>query len=275
MSKVIIKAGKGKLNLGLKDLLSYRDLFWLLVYRDYRVRYAQTFLGLTWAFIQPFATLLIFTLVFSYAIEVDTQGLPYPLFAMVGLTAWSFFAFVLSNSGNSVVGAQDMIKKIYFPRLVIPFSKAVVGFIDYGISFLFVIILCIYYGFKPSPNILYLPILIVMTVITSLAIGVWMSALTIRFRDFQHIIPFLVQLGLYATPVAYPSELVVKNIPSWASFLFYANPMAGIVEGYRWCILGIGSFNSMSFVSYSVVIVVFVTGLFYFRSMEKKMADII
>lgn len=275
MVKIVISAEKKGFGTGLKELRRYRDLFWLLAYRDYRVRYAQTFLGATWAFLQPLATILIFTLVFGYAINVDTKGIPYPLFAVTGMAAWTFFAYVLSNAGSSIVGAQQMIKKIYFPRLIIPLSKAIVGFVDYAICFLIIVCLFFYYGQIPSANLIYLPLFIIFTLLTSLAIGIWMSALTIRYRDFQHIIPFLVQIGLYATPVAYPTDMVVKNIPTWGSALFYANPMVGIVEGYRWCILGVGQIHDLSYISFVVVFILFLTGIFYFRRMERTMADIV
>ncbi|HTF28317.1 MAG TPA: ABC transporter permease, partial [Flavitalea sp.] len=204
MAKIIVDANKSSFSLNLKELFSYRDLFLILAYRDLRVRYAQTFLGLTWAIVQPLFTLIIFTLVFGRFVKVDTGGVPYPVFALCGMVAWTYFAFVMNQSGNSIIGAQEMIKKIYFPRLIIPLSKAVVGLVDFCIAFLLLIILLIYYDVKISPNIFMLPFFLLLTILSALSAGIWLSALSIRFRDFQHITPFLVQIGLYATPIAYP-----------------------------------------------------------------------
>jgi len=247
----------------------------VLAYRDLRVRYAQTFLGLLWAFIQPLSTLLIISVVFGRFVKVDTGGIPYPVFAIIGVSLWTYFSFVLTQSGGSVIGAQEMVKKIYFPRLVIPLSKAVVGFVDFGVAILLLIGLFFYYGIIPSSNIVFLPIFLILTLISSLAVGIWLSALTIRYRDFQYIIPFFVQFGLYITPVAYPTDVVVNNLPSWASFLFYLNPMAGIIEGFRWCLLGGVAPNGYFWVSISIVFILFISGIYYFRKIERVMADII
>lgn len=275
MQRLVVDANKRGLNLNLRELFQYRDLFLILAYRDLRVRYAQTFLGLLWAIIQPIATLVIFTLVFGRAIKVDTGGIPYPLFAVCGMAAWSYFAFVLNQSGNSVIASQEMVKKIYFPRLVIPLSKALVGFIDFAIALFFIICLAVYYGFEPSANIVFLPLYILACIISALAMGIWLSALTIRYRDFQHIIPFMVQFGLYATPVGYPSEMIIKNLPEWAVVIYYMNPLAGIVEGFRWSILGGDLPSVYSFLSISIVVILFFSSLFYFRKVEKVMADIV
>jgi lipopolysaccharide transport system permease protein len=273
--KIVVDANKRSFSLNLKELVAYKDLFLILAYRDLKVRYAQTFLGLFWAFIQPAVTLLIFTVVFGKAVKVDTQGVPYPVFAVCGMTAWTYFAFVLNQSGNSIIGAQEMVKKIYFPRLVIPLSKALVGFVDFGISFLLLFLLLSYYQIAPSLNMIYLPIFIFLTILSALAVGIWLSALTIRYRDFSHVTPFLVQLGLYSTPIAYPSEIIVKNLPQWASALYYLNPMVGVAEGFRWSILGGNSPGYLSYISFCVVVVLFISGLFYFKRIERVMADIV
>lgn len=275
MSRLVVDAGKKGINLNLRELYQYKDLFLILAYRDLRIRYAQTFLGLLWAVLQPLATLVIFTVVFGKVAKVDTEGVPYPLFAVCGMAAWAYFAFVLNQSGNSIIGAQEMVKKIYFPRLVIPLSKAVVGFVDFTIAFIFIIILLLYYGVAPSANVVFLPLFIFLTVVSALAAGIWLSALTIRYRDFQHIVPFIVQFGLYATPVGYQSKDVVDNLPAWGSFLFYANPMAGIVEGFRWSILGGSPPSSYAYISFCVILLLFISGLFYFKKVERVMADIV
>lgn len=275
MGKVVVDANKGTFSLNLKELFSYRDLFLILAWRDLRVRYAQTFLGLVWAVAQPLFILLIFTLVFGRFVKVDTGGIPYPVFALCGMVAWTYFSFVMTQSGNSIIGAQEMIKKIYFPRLVIPLSKAMVGLVDFLIAFLLFFILLMYYRIPVSGNIVMLPLFVGLTMLSSLSVGIWLSALSVRFRDFQHITPFLVQIGLYATPIAYPGETVVASLPEWGVFIFYLNPMAGVVEGFRWSILGHGILHDVSFISYAVVVVLFFTGLLYFKRVERVMADIV
>jgi lipopolysaccharide transport system permease protein len=275
MHRTIVDADKQKLRLNLRELFNYRDLFLILAYRDLRVRYAQTFLGFFWAFLQPAATLLIFTVVFGKAVQVDTGGVPYPVFAITGMAAWTYFAFVLNQSGNSIIGAQEMVKKIYFPRLVIPLSKAVVGFVDFAIAFLFLAVIMLIYSFVPSVNIIYLPVFILLTIISALAVGIWLSALTIRYRDFQHVVPFLVQFGLYATPTAYPAETIINNLPDWAVAIYYMNPMAGVVEGFRWSILGGAPPSDYAYISFALTGILFISALFYFRKVERVMADIV
>jgi lipopolysaccharide transport system permease protein len=275
MGKIVVDANKGSFSLNLKELFSYRDLFLVLAWRDLRVRYAQTFLGFSWAIVQPVITLIIFTLVFGRFVKVDTGGIPYPVFALCGMVSWTYFAFVMGQSGNSIIGAQEMIKKIYFPRLVIPLSKAVVGLVDFLIAFFLLIVLLMYYRVPVSSNLVILPFFLLLTVLSSLSAGIWLSALSIRYRDFQHITPFLVQVGLYATPIAYPGEIVIDTLPDWGVFLFYLNPMAGIVEGFRWSILGHGGLHAVSYISYGVVIVLFFTGIMYFKRVERIMADIV
>jgi lipopolysaccharide transport system permease protein len=273
--RIVVDASKRRFSLNLKELLDYRDLFLILAYRDLRIRYAQTFLGLAWAFLQPAATLLIFTVVFGRAVKVDTGGIPYPVFAITGMTAWTYFAFVLNQSGNSIVASQEMVKKIYFPRLVIPLSKAVVGFVDFLMAFAILFVLMAIYRVTPSPNMVFLPGFILLTVVSALAAGIWLSALTIRYRDFQHVIPFLVQFGLYATPIAYPSETIIDNLPRWGTALYYLNPMAGVVEGFRWSVLGGAPPNAFAYLSFGVMAILFVTALMYFRRVERVMADIV
>jgi lipopolysaccharide transport system permease protein len=275
MARIVVDAKKSSFSLNLKELISYRDLFLILAYRDLRVRYAQTFLGFAWALIQPLTTLVIFTLVFGRFVKVDTGGVPYPVFALCGMVAWTYFSFVMNQSGNSILTANELIKKIYFPRLIIPLSKAVVGFVDFAVAFVLLIGLIIYYDVPLSANISMLPVFILLTIVSALAAGIWLSALTIRFRDFQHVTPFLVQLGLYVTPIAYPGEVVVGSLSDAGVFAFYLNPMAGIVEGFRWSLVGHGGLHSVSFISFAMVVILFVTGLFYFKRVERVMADVV
>jgi lipopolysaccharide transport system permease protein len=273
--KLVVDAKSAKWKINFRELWQYRDLFIILAYRDLRVRYAQTFLGLFWAFIQPLATLTIFTVVFGRVAQVDTAGIPYPLFAVCGMASWSYFSFVLNQSGNSIIGAQEMVKKIYFPRLVIPLSKAVVGFVDFAIALIFIIVLMFVYGIGPSSNIIYFPIFVLLTILSALSVGIWLSALTIRYRDFQHVVPFLVQFGLYATPVGYQAKDAIANLPDWASYVFYANPMTGVVEGFRWSLLGGDPPGIYAYFSFSIVLLLFFSGLYYFKRVERVMADIV
>ncbi|MDJ1482391.1 ABC transporter permease [Cytophagaceae bacterium YF14B1] len=274
MSKLIIDANRSNFSINFKELFAYRDLFFILAYRDLRVRYAQTFLGVLWAVIQPLFTLIIFTIVFGKAIGVSKDipdNIPYTLYAACGMSAWTYFAFVMNQAGNSIIGAQGMIQKIYFPRLIIPLSKAIVGFVDFGVSFLFILVLMLWHGVIPSGNILFLPFYIFMTILTALAVGIWLSALTIRYRDFQQIVPFMVQFGLYATPIAYPTTLFNEDY----RWLFYLNPMTGVVEGFRWSLLGTDPPNPYSWISFGLTVGLFISALYYFRRVERVMADIV
>ena len=271
MERTIIDADKKGLKLNLRELWSYRDLFLILAWRDIRIRYAQTFLGILWAAIQPLVTLLIFVVIFGKALNVDTGDIPYPVFALTGMLGWSYFSFVLSQSGTSLIISQEMIKKIYFPRLVLPLSKAVTGFVDFLITLLFLIVLMVIYKVPISSNFWVLPIVFLLNVLAGLGVGIWTSALTIRFRDFQHVIPFVVQLGLYASPVAYPVSLVPEKYQT----LYHLNPMVGVIEGYRYAILGINNIGSNTWISLSVILLLFVTSLFYFRKVERVMADLV
>ncbi|MFH0895775.1 MAG: ABC transporter permease [Bacteroidota bacterium] len=271
MQTTVIDAKKKRVFFDLKELYRYRDLLFILTYRDIRVRYAQTFLGLAWAVLQPLCILLILTFIFGNIIPVDTLNIPYPLFAISGMAGWTYFSFVMSQAGDSIISHQSMIQKIYFPRILIPFSKAMTGLIDFAISLLFVLVLLIYYRHSPGASLLYLPVFVLLTLITSLAAGIWISALTVRFRDFKHIVPFIVQLGLYATPVGYPSSLV----PEKYQMIYFLNPMAGIVEGFRWCLLNTAAPPQHIWISFAVVFLLFISGLFYFKKMEYIMADIV
>lgn len=271
MSKLVIEAKKRNLSLEIKELIAYKDLFWILAYRDFRVRYAQTFLGLFWAFIQPIATLAIVIFVFNKVAKIELKEVPYSVYTLAGMVPWAYFAFVMNQAGSSIIGAQEMVKKIYFPRLVIPLSKAVVGLVDFFVAIFLLILFMVIYQFVPPIRILWLPVFLFLTVITALGIGIWLSALTIRYRDFQHIIPFMVQIGFYATPVAFPAYIV----PDKYQILIHLNPMAGVVEGFRWCIVGGPPVTSYAYISFALVIILFVSGLYYFKNVERKMADIV
>tara|TARA_B110001452_G_scaffold52777_1_gene40247 strand:- start:3868 stop:4692 length:825 start_codon:yes stop_codon:yes gene_type:complete len=273
--KTIIDAKKRHILPDLKEIFRYKDLFITLAWRDFKVRYAQTTIGIMWAFVQPVISLIILNVVFGRFAGVETNEIPHTLFTITGLSIWTYFSYVMTNSGNSIISAQGMVQKIYFPRLIIPLSKAVVGLVDFGITILILFVLMVYFKHVPSVNIWVAPLFIFMGMIAALAVGIWLSALTVRFRDFQHIVPFLVQIGLYATPVAYPISMASNQLPSWAMTVFYLNPMAGVIQGFRWSLLG-GEFpGGLMYVSFAMVFVLFITGILYFRSVEEKMADFI
>jgi lipopolysaccharide transport system permease protein len=261
-----------KNSLYFKEIINYKDLFYSLAWREFKVRYAQTFLGFAWAVLQPIVTLAIFFIVFGKAIKVDTGNIPYPVFALTGLTAWTYFSFVVSTSGRSIITESGMIKKIFFPRLVIPLSKAFVGIIDFAVSFCLLLIAVLYYRIPLSLNLLSLPLFLLLILMISLGVGIWVSALSIRFRDVQHIIPFFIQIGLYATPVAYSSGV----IPQKYQVLYHViNPLAGVIEGFRWCLFG-GELNTLYLLySTALILLIFISSVVYFRRIEKTMADII
>ena len=274
MSTKIIDANQHSILPDFKELYRYKDLFITLTWRDFRVRYAQTTIGFLWAFIQPVITLLILSLVFGKFVGVKTDE-PYLLYAMTGISLWSYFSFVMSNAGSSIIANQGMIKKIYFPRLIIPLSKAAVGLIDLGIALLIMIGLMFYFKVIPSQNAWMAPFFVLAAMISALSVGIWLSALTVRFRDFQHIVPFMVQIGLYITPVAYPADFAMNQLPKWAAALYYLNPMAGIIQGFRWSVFGGTPPDSLMYLSFCMVIVLFFSGLVYFRKVEDEMADFV
>lgn len=269
----VIDANEKRIFPDFKELYRYKDLFLTLTWRDFRVRYAQTTIGLLWALLQPLVTLIILTLVFGRFVGVKTGEIPHVLFTIAGMSVWTYFSYVMTNAGNSIIANQGMVKKIYFPRLIIPLSKAVVGFIDFAISLLIMIILMIWYGVVPSVNVWLAPVFILIGVLAALSVGIWLSALSVRYRDFQHIVPFMVQIGLYLTPIAYPAEFATQQLPKWAATLYYLNPMAGVVQGFRWSIFGGEAPGNLMYVSIIMVLVILFTGLLYFRKVEDEMAD--
>jgi lipopolysaccharide transport system permease protein len=275
MPTTIIDANKKRLVPDLKELFRYKDLFVTLAWRDFKVRYAQTTIGFLWAFVQPIITLFILNVVFGKFAHVNTNGTPHLLFTITGLSVWTYFSFVMTNSGNSIISAQGMVQKIYFPRLIIPLSKAVVGLIDLSITLLILIALLVYYQFPLSANAIYAPLFIIIGMLSALAVGIWLSALTVRYRDFQHIVPFLVQIGLYATPVAYPISTASDQFPKWVMTLYYLNPMAGVEQGFRWSVLGGESPGYLMYISFAMVFLILISGILYFRGIEDEMADFV
>lgn len=268
----IIDANTKRILPDFKELFRYKDLFLTLTWRDFKVRYAQTTIGILWAFLQPLVTLVILALVFGKFVGVKTE-VPYLLFAMSGMVLWTYFAFVMANAGSSIIANQNMVKKIYFPRLIIPLSKAAVGLIDLAISLLLLVSLMVYFGVSPSKNVWLSPLFIGMGMVAALSVGIWLSALSVRFRDFQHIVPFMVQIGLYITPIAYPSEFAIQHLPKWAATLYYLNPMAGVIQGFRWAVFGGVPPDNMLFVSLAMILFLLITGILYFQRVEDEMAD--
>ena len=261
-----------KFSPGIAELWKARELTLMLASRDFKVRYSQTFFGILWALIQPLFTLFIFILVFGKAIKINTYGVPYPVFALCGMLAWNYFSFVFSQAGSSIINSQSIITKIYFPKLVIPFSKTLVGIIDFGITLTLTLIIIAIYKVPFSTNIVFFPLFLLLLYFLSAGAGIWLSALSIRYRDLQNTIPFMVQLGLYFSPVAYPSAL----IPEKFRLLYFLNRLAGVVEGFRWCLIG-SPLPSVQIMIATVIIIflVFVTGIWYFRKVEDVIADII
>ncbi|HEY0431318.1 MAG TPA: ABC transporter permease [Pyrinomonadaceae bacterium] len=255
----------------LRDLWSYRELLYFLIWRDVKVRYKQTALGVAWAIIQPLFTMLIFSLFFGRLANVPSDGVPYPLFAYAGLLPWTFFANAVSNSGNSLVGSANLITKVYFPRMIIPAAAVGAGLVDLGISFVVLVPLMFYYGVTLTWNVLMLPVFVVLTALLALGVGMWLSALNVKYRDVRFALPFLVQLWMFISPVIYPTSF----LPQKYRLLFALNPMTGVIEGYRSALFG-HAFNWKALaVATSLTLAVLVYASFSFRRMEKSFADIV
>lgn len=232
-----IQPTKGWVSLRLRELWDYRELFYFLVWRDIKVRYKQTALGMAWAIMQPIFTVVIFSVFFGRLAKIPSDGIPYPLFSFTALVPWTFFSYGLNQSSNSLVGSANLITKVYFPRLAVPIASIVAGTVDFLLAFVVLIAMMLYYRVPPTTNIMFLPLFFLLTVVTSLGVGLWLSALNVKFRDVRLILPFLVQLWMFATPIAYPSSLLHG---SWRN-IYGLNPMVGVVEGFRWALLGVKS----------------------------------
>ena len=258
--------------LQLGEMWDYRELLYFFVWRDIKIRYKQTAIGAGWAVLQPFLTMLIFSLFFGRLAHIPSQGLPYPIFYYSALLPWMYFAGALQNATNTIVENQRLITKVYFPRLIMPFSSVLSGLVDFGISFLMFAAMMIYYGIRPSAAILWLPVFLLLAVLTALGMGLWLAALNAIYRDVRYILPFLVQFWMFASPVAYPSSLV----PGKWRWLYGLNPMAGVIEGFRWSLAGKGEPpGHLIFVSVAVVVAVLLSGIAYFQKMETTIADVV
>lgn len=266
----VIRPSRGWARLELRDLWNYRELIGFLTWRDISVRYKQTAFGAAWAIIQPFFTMVVFSIFFGHLAGISSEGVPYPIFAYTALLPWQFFAFALAQSGMSLVANQNLVSKVYFPRLAIPLAVVLAGLVDLVVASSVLAGMMLWYGITPPVQVLLLPLFVLLAIATALGVGLWLSALAVEFRDVQYVVPFLIQLWLFTTPIAYPSSLV----PETYRFLLGLNPMAGVVEGFRWSLLGTdtapGPLIGLSIV---VVILLITSGLFYFRRMEATFAD--
>jgi lipopolysaccharide transport system permease protein len=267
-----IRPSKGWVSINLGELWEFRELLYFLTWRDIKVRYKQTALGASWAIIQPVFTMVVFSLFFGRLAKVPSDGIPYPIFSFAALVPWTFFANGLTQSSNSLVGSANLIQKVYFPRLAIPISTMFSGVVDFILAFGVLLGMMFYYGIMPTINAVFLPLFLLLSVVTSLGVGLWLSALNVEFRDVRYVVPFLTQFWMFATPIAYPSSLLS---PTWRT-VYGINPMVGVVEGFRWALLKQGSAQGpMLIVSSSVALLILISGAFYFRRMEKTFADII
>ena len=257
-------------SLRLKELWDYRDLLWILAWRDIKVRYKQTVLGAAWAVLQPLLTMIVFSLIFGRVAQLPSEGIPYPIFTFTALLPWQLFAHAMMESGNSLVNNQQLITKVYFPRLAIPFGTLLSGLMDFAIAFGVLLAMMFFYQMPLRWTMLALPGFIFLAVFSALAVGIWLSALNVEYRDVRYTIPFLSQFWMFLTPVAYSSSIVPENL----RWLYSLNPMVGVVEGFRWALLGKESFSLPYFLlSTAMVLVLFLTGLAYFRRMEDSFAD--
>ena len=256
----------------LRELWDYRELLFFFAWRDIKVRYKQTVMGALWAIIQPFFTMVIFSLFFGRLAKVPSDGLPYPIFSYAALVPWTFFANALTQASNSLVLSSNMIKKIYFPRLALPIATVLAGVIDFVLAFMVLLGMMLFYGLVPTLNVLWLPLFVLLALVTSLGVSLWLSALNVQFRDVHYTIPFLTQALLLVTPIAYPSSLLSEP---WRT-VYGLNPMAGVVEGFRWALLGTDTApGPMTIVSALVALTLLITGAFYFRRMEQSFADVL
>lgn len=274
--RLVIQPSRGLASLQLRRLWAYRELLYFLVWRDIKVRYKQTVLGMLWIVFQPVVSMVVFSILFGGLLKVPSGGVPYPIFAYAALLPWNYFASSLTRSSTSLVHSTHLITKIYFPRMIIPISGVLSGLVDFAVAFLVLIGLMIYYGVVPTPAVVLLPALLLLAMLTALGFGLWLSALNVRFRDIQYLIPFMVQIWMYVTPVIYGSEL----IPERFRFLLGLNPMTGVVEGFRWALLGAQLADAqppgpLFAISIAITLLVLISAAIFFRTTERTFADIV
>jgi len=272
-NEIIIKLRKGWIPVNFKELWAFRELLYFLAWRDVKVKYKQTVLGAAWAILQPFLTMVIFSVIFGTFAKVPSDGIPYPIFVYAGLLPWNYFSSALSNSGNSLVASSNLITRVYFPRIIIPASASLSGLLDFFIASFILIGMMFFYHFTPNAlGFLMIPVLILLTFFIAVGCGLWLSALNVEYRDFQYVIPFLVQIWMFVTPIIYPVTL----FPEKYRWMLSLNPMAGIIEAFRVSTLGYQPINwHLLAVSIGMAVAIFVSGLLYFRKVERSFADII
>lgn len=272
LTVIRIEPSKGWVPLRLRELWAYRELLYFLIWRDIKVRYKQTVLGAAWAIIQPFSTMVVFSLFFGKLAKIPSDGIPYPIFSYAALVPWAFFANGLNQASNSLVGGSNLIKKVYFPRLAMPIASVLGGVVDFVLAFIMLIGMMFYYGMSPTVHVFWLPCFLMLAFITSLGASLWLSAMYVQFRDVRHIVPFLTQIWLFATPIAYPSSLLSEP---WRT-IYGINPMVGVVEGFRWALLGTHTApGPIIVVSSMAAMGLLISGAFYFRRMERTFADVV
>jgi lipopolysaccharide transport system permease protein len=272
MSKLIIEAGRSEQHYW-RDLWRYRELFYFLAWRDLLVRYKQTVVGVAWSLLRPLLTMLVLTVVFGKLGRMPSAGVPYPLLVFCGMLPWQFFSRAFSESGASLVDNSNLISKVYFPRLVVPASSVITSFVDFIISAVFLVILMVWYRFVPPGQVVMLPLFVLLAFAASFGVGLWIAALMVEYRDFRIIVPFMVQFGLYISPVGFSSNIV----PERYRLLYSLNPIVGVIDGFRWCLLG-GEHNFYSpglAVSVATVVGLVISGIWFFRRTERSFADLI
>lgn len=270
--KVIIKPTSGWSALNLRDLWVYRELVYFMTWRDLKVRYKQTLLGAGWAILQPFLTMVVFSIFFGSLAKVPSDGVPYPIFSYTALIPWTLFSKALQDASRSLVNNSHMITKVYFPRMILPLASVLAGVVDFLIAFVVLLAMMVYYNLAPTADIWTLPLFLVLALVTAIGIGLWLSALNVLYRDINYVLPFLTQFWMFITPIAYPSSMVPER---WR-VIYALNPMTGVVEGFRWALLGSGQAPGlMTLVSALVALLLLVSGMFYFKRMERLFADMV
>jgi lipopolysaccharide transport system permease protein len=255
-----------------REFWAYRELLFFLTWRDIKVRYKQTVLGAVWAILQPVLTMVVFSIIFGRLAKLPSEGLPYPVFTFTALLPWQLFSFALTSSSNSLIESQNLITKVFFPRLIVPIASTIAGLVDFAIAFVVLLGMMFYYRITPQVYIWTLPLFLLLALASALAVGLWLSALNVKYRDIRYVVPFLAQFWMYATPVAYSSQL----IPEQWHWLYSLNPMTGVVEGFRWALLGKSALNLPFLLLSAVVVLIFlVSGLYYFKRVESGFADVI
>jgi lipopolysaccharide transport system permease protein len=269
-----IEPSQGWVPLKLRELWEYRELLYFLTWRDIKVRYKQSVLGIAWAIIQPFVAMVVFTIFFGKLANLGPEDIPYPIWNYAAMVVWTYFAFALTHSSTSLVTSSALLKKIYFPRLVVPIAATLSGLVDFFIAMSVLIPMMLFYGYAPTLNTLWLVPLLFLAFLTAFGMGLWFSALNVQFRDVKHAVPFLVQIWFFSTPIVYSAQDKITD-PKWLA-IYSLNPMVGVAEGFRWALLGLDTKpGPMILVSALVSTTIFVGGLFYFRRMEKTFADVV